>query len=90
MHGNFIYLPPHCHHFVYNSARLELITVPHVHTNEHEYATLEAYYNRSHYARTLPPVPKDCLTPFGVAGNALLVIIMYLTGVVLMLNYYII
>ena len=53
----------------YHPARLELVTVPHVHTSDHEYATLEAFYNRSYYARTLPPVPKDCPTPFGVAGN---------------------
>ena len=50
-------------------ARVSYVQYPHVYTNDHEYATLEAYYNRSNYARTLPPVPKDCPTPFGVAGN---------------------
>ena len=51
-----------------NTARINLISVPHVYTSDHHYVTLEAHYNRSYYARTLPPVPKDCPTPFGVAG----------------------
>ena len=49
-------------------ARTDFIPVPHVYTSHHEYPTMEAHYNRSYFARTLPPVPKNCPTPFGVAG----------------------
>jgi prostaglandin-endoperoxide synthase 2 len=52
------------------SARVDFVPIPHVYTSDHDYATLEAHYNRSYYARTLPPVPKDCPTPFGVAGKS--------------------
>ena len=56
-----------------STARINYIRIPHVHTSDHEYATMEAHYNRSYYARTLPPVPKGCPTPFGVAGKKCLV-----------------
>ncbi|XP_028414403.1 prostaglandin G/H synthase 2-like isoform X2 [Dendronephthya gigantea] len=50
-------------------SRTDFIPVPHVYTSYHEYPTMEAHYNRSYFARTLPPVPKNCPTPFGVAGT---------------------
>ena len=49
-------------------ARTDFIPVPHTYTSYHEYPTMEAHYNRSYFARTLPPVPKNCPTPFGIAG----------------------
>lgn len=63
------------------SARTSFVPVPHGYTSDHEYPTVEAHYNRSLYARTLPPVPKNCPTIFGVAGeliavHALTIIIM--------------
>lgn len=55
-------------HIIFISARTSFVPVPHGYTSYHEYPTMEAHYNRSLYARTLPPVPKDCPTIFGVAG----------------------
>ncbi|GAB6032189.1 Prostaglandin G/H synthase 2, variant 2 [Chamberlinius hualienensis] len=45
-----------------------MIDTPPRFTSGHEYVTLEAYYNTSYYARTLPPVPKNCPTPLGTVG----------------------
>nr|AAF93168.1 cyclooxygenase [Gersemia fruticosa] len=50
-------------------SRTDFVPVPHAYTSYHDYATMEAHYNRSYFARTLPPVPKNCPTPFGVAGK---------------------
>nr|XP_039274776.1 prostaglandin G/H synthase 2-like [Styela clava] len=33
-----------------------------------DFPTYEGYANKTFYGRTLPPVPKDCPTPMGVAG----------------------
>lgn len=41
-------------------------------TSAHDYVTLEAYYNTSYYARTLPPVPLYCPTPLGTTGPKVL------------------
>ena len=35
----------------------------------YDYITTESHFNQSFYARSLPPVPKNCPTPMGVAGN---------------------
>nr|ALG96649.1 cyclooxygenase b [Cavibelonia sp. JCH-2014] len=45
---------------------------PPVYTSEHEYVTMEAAYNRSYFARSLPPVHENCPTPMGVAGKNVL------------------
>ncbi|KAF2356542.1 hypothetical protein FHG87_012701 [Trinorchestia longiramus] len=37
--------------------------------SDHSYTTLDAYFNETYYARTLPPVPLHCPTPMGVVGN---------------------
>ena len=51
------------------SGRAAQIIMPPVYiTDGHEYATMQSYFNRSYYAMLLPPVPKDCPTPMGVAG----------------------
>nr|ADB65785.1 cyclooxygenase [Caprella sp. KV-2010a] len=36
--------------------------------SDHSYITLDAYYNETYYARTLPPIPEHCPTPMGVKG----------------------
>ncbi|XP_069694755.1 prostaglandin G/H synthase 2-like [Periplaneta americana] len=35
----------------------------------YDYITMESYFNRSYYTQVLPPVPPNCPTPMGVAGN---------------------
>ena len=37
--------------------------------SDHDYITLDAAFNKSIYARVLPPVPKNCPTPLGVKGK---------------------
>nr|ADB65786.1 cyclooxygenase [Gammarus sp. KV-2010a] len=37
--------------------------------SDHPYTTLDAYFNETYFARTLPPVPTHCPTPMGVAGK---------------------
>lgn len=49
--------------------RVAPVIMPPLYTSGHAYTTMEAYYNRSYYAMSLPPVPEDCPTPFGVAGK---------------------
>ena len=62
-----VFLVSHCP--LFSLARTDYVPVPHAYTSYHEYPTMEAHYNRSYYARTLPPVPKNCPTPFGVSGK---------------------
>nr|ALG96661.1 cyclooxygenase [Entonomenia tricarinata] len=45
---------------------------PPIYTSAHEYVTAEAAYNMTYYARSLPPVHKNCPTPMGVAGRSVL------------------
>eukprot|EP00111_Clytia_hemisphaerica_P016397 TCONS_00048548-protein len=49
--------------------RAGFIDIPTTYNSEYEYVTAEAYFNQSQFARTLPPVPKECPTPMGVAGK---------------------
>jgi len=49
--------------------RSSFLDIPPVYNSNFDYATTEAYFNLSVYARTLPPVPKECPTPLGVAGK---------------------
>ncbi len=52
------------------SERAAAIIMPPVYvTDGHDYATMQAYFNHSYYAMLLPPVPKDCPTPMGIAGK---------------------
>ncbi|CAH1786697.1 unnamed protein product [Owenia fusiformis] len=48
--------------------RNSVIDSPPLFTSGHEYVTWESAANLSYYARTLPPVPRDCPTPMGVKG----------------------
>lgn len=52
--------------------RASFIDMPPKYNSDYEYVTTEAYFNLSQYARTLPPVPRDCPTPLGTAGSATL------------------
>ena len=54
--------------YVYLS-RAEFIDSLARYDSDHEHVTLDAAFNKSIYARVLPPVPKGCPTPLGVAGN---------------------
>jgi hypothetical protein len=46
-----------------------MIDSPPRYNSGYDYITTESHFNTSYYARTLPPVPKHCPTPMGVAGN---------------------
>ena len=37
--------------------------------SDHEYVTLDAAFNKTVFARVLPPVPRQCPTPLGVKGR---------------------
>ncbi|KPP63665.1 prostaglandin G/H synthase 2-like [Scleropages formosus] len=50
-------------------SRSHLIDSPPTFNSDYGYKSWEAYSNLSYYTRTLPPVPKDCPTPMGVAGK---------------------
>lgn len=39
-----------------------------------EYPSIESLKNITVYARTLPPVPKNCPTPMGVAGKEIVML----------------
>lgn len=52
-------------------ARAHLIDSPPLYNADYGYKSWEAYSNLSYYTRTLPPVPHDCPTPMGVAGESL-------------------
>lgn len=41
---------------------------PEPHNTAADYVTFHGYHNKSYYALTLPPVPKNCPTPMGIAG----------------------
>lgn len=49
--------------------RSDMIDSPPTYDNSHPYITLDANFNMTQYTRTLPPVPKECPTPMGVAGK---------------------
>lgn len=51
------------------TSRSHLIDSPPTFNADYDYKSWEAYSNLSYYTRTLPPVPKDCPTPMGVAGK---------------------
>lgn len=53
--------------YIYLS-RSDILDSPPIYHSGHDYTTLEAAFNRSYYARTLPPVPKECPTPMGTKG----------------------
>ncbi|XP_012943751.1 prostaglandin G/H synthase 1 [Aplysia californica] len=48
--------------------RSNIIDSPPLYETLHDYPTVSAHTNNSLYARTLPPVPKDCPTPMGSKG----------------------
>ena len=50
------------------TGRSEMIESPARFNTAYDYITLESYFDRSYYARTLPPVPRNCPTPMGVVG----------------------
>lgn len=54
--------------YVYVS-RANMVDTPPRYTSAHSYLTLESYFNRSYYVRSLPPVPDNCPTPMGTAGK---------------------
>ncbi|MBN3302333.1 PGH2 synthase, partial [Amia calva] len=51
------------------TSRSHLIDSPPTYNGAYGYKNWEAYSNLSYYTRTLPPVPVDCPTPMGVAGD---------------------
>ncbi|KAF5894672.1 prostaglandin G/H synthase 2-like, partial [Clarias magur] len=51
------------------TSRANLIESPPTFNADYGYKSWEAYSNLSYFTRTLPPVPKDCPTPMGVAGK---------------------
>ncbi|TSN30255.1 Prostaglandin G/H synthase 2 [Bagarius yarrelli] len=51
------------------TSRSHLIESPPTFNSDYGYKSWEAYSNLSYFTRTLPPVPKDCPTPMGVAGK---------------------
>lgn len=53
-------------------ARGDMVDSPPTYESDHSYITLNAYFNESYYARTLPPVPEHCPTPMGVKGECLI------------------
>ncbi|XP_076059748.1 prostaglandin G/H synthase 2-like [Oratosquilla oratoria] len=53
--------------YVYIS-RGDIVDQPIRYESMHEFITLDAHFNNSLYARTLPPLPEDCPTPMGIAG----------------------
>ncbi|KAA0201533.1 hypothetical protein HAZT_HAZT005424 [Hyalella azteca] len=53
--------------YIYLS-RSDLIDSPVRFESDHSYTTLDAYFNETYYARTLPPTPRHCPTPMGVVG----------------------
>ncbi|KAL8612799.1 hypothetical protein ACOMHN_033469 [Nucella lapillus] len=48
--------------------RADLVDSPPQFNSAHPYVTLDAGFNSSYYARSLPPVPEDCPTPMGTKG----------------------
>lgn len=58
-------------YFLPKPARAHLIESPPIFNADYGYKSWEAYSNLSYYTRTLPPVPHDCPTPMGVAGEPL-------------------
>lgn len=50
-------------------SRAHLIESPPTYNSEFTYKSWEVYANLSYYARSLPPVPRDCPTPLGVKGR---------------------
>ncbi|XP_006634681.1 prostaglandin G/H synthase 2 [Lepisosteus oculatus] len=51
------------------TSRSHLIESPPTYNSVYDYKSWEAFSNLSYYTRTLPPVPKECPTPMGVAGK---------------------
>ncbi|KAI1882926.1 hypothetical protein AGOR_G00239920 [Albula goreensis] len=51
------------------TSRSHLVDSPPTYNVDYSYKSWEAYSNLSYYTRTLPPVPKSCPTPMGVAGR---------------------
>ncbi|XP_039274782.2 prostaglandin G/H synthase 2-like [Styela clava] len=45
---------------------------PEAHNTFVDYTTWDGYANKTYYALTLPPVPKNCPTPLGIAGPKVL------------------
>ncbi|CAG5125570.1 unnamed protein product, partial [Candidula unifasciata] len=49
--------------------RSNVVDSPPLYETVHSYPTIAAHTNSTVYARTLPPVPRDCPTPMGVKGK---------------------
>lgn len=49
--------------------RGSMVDTPPPYNTGYDYITTESHFNQSYYARSLPPVPKNCPTPMGVAGK---------------------
>ncbi|KAJ8011344.1 hypothetical protein DPEC_G00057180 [Dallia pectoralis] len=54
------------------TSRSHLVDSPPTYNADYGYKSWEAYSNLSYYTRTLPPVPKNCPTPMGTVGKAVL------------------
>ena len=52
-----------------SKGRGSMVATPPRYNTGYDYITTESHFNQSYYARSLPPVPKNCPTPMGVAGK---------------------
>lgn len=52
------------------AGRGSIVESPPRYNTGYDYITAESHFNASYYARSLPPVPKNCPTPMGVVGPA--------------------
>lgn len=47
----------------------DIVDSPPTFESAHSFVTLDVYFNKSYYARALPPVPEHCPTPMGIKGH---------------------
>lgn len=52
-----------------STGRGDMVESPPRYNTGYDYITTETHFNTSYYARSLPPVPRNCPTPMGTAGE---------------------
>ena len=57
------------YYWILESGRGKTVYSPPRYNTGFDYITTESHFNASYYARSLPPVPKNCPTPMGVVGK---------------------
>nr|ALG96672.1 cyclooxygenase [Tubulanus polymorphus] len=50
--------------------RAAKVDIPNPFAAEHDYSTVDGYFNLSTYGRALPPIPRNCPKPMGTKGKA--------------------